>query len=91
MLVEGEKLMNDKRCKALSDIRAVQFSLVDLTLFLDTHPDCQKALSEFNRLSHCLQQMLEQYQTEYGALYSYGVMAAGSGWNWVDCPWPWQA
>lgn len=81
--------MTEAQCKMLADIRAVQFSLVDLNLYLDTHPDCNRALTEFNRLSHCLHQMLERYNADFGPLYNFGVCPGGADWVWTCDPWPW--
>lgn len=83
--------MNEKQCKMLADIRAVQFALNDLNLFLDINPECCEALAEFNRLSQCLHQMLERYECEFGPLYNFGVSPGGNAWKWNNSPWPWQA
>ena len=57
-------------------IDQVSFMIDDITLFLDTHPDCREAISD--------------YVKQYGPLNRYDVDTCDD-WNvWIDGPWPWE-
>ena len=36
----------------LEEIQAIDFALVELTLYLDTHPNDQQAMQQFNEYAH---------------------------------------
>ena len=74
----------------LLQIQQVDFLLNDLQLYLDNHPDCSAALSDFNALSHTSSELKAAYQAQYGALMNFGADPAGSRWSWNDDPWPWD-
>ena len=73
-------------------IQQIGFVLVDLNLYLDTHPDCKMALDDFNRLSERFMQLQSAYEKQYGPLKNFGQSLSDSTWQWVDesQPWPWE-
>lgn len=83
--------MNQNSCSGLLlAIDKVSFVLDDLRLFLDTHPDNTKALSDYNELARRRQKLVDEYTTEYGPLKFYDVNNCDSVWKWNDAPLPWQ-
>ncbi|SFS35527.1 spore coat protein CotJB [Marininema halotolerans] len=74
----------------LKQIQALDFVLVELTLYLDTHPEDTQAIQQFNTTSLQSNQLKQQYQQLYGPLYQFGASPSGTPWNWKDAPWPWQ-
>lgn len=74
----------------LKKIQEVGFSLVDLTLYLDTHTDCKDALEYFNCLSCELKDLRASYEKHYGPLTNYGLQTAQDWEQWVSGPWPWE-
>ena len=50
----------DKK-KLLNYIDAVSFALIDTTLYLDTHPNDQKAIDHFNQYQKARKQALKEY------------------------------
>ncbi|MBE3519701.1 MAG: spore coat protein CotJB [Firmicutes bacterium] len=82
--------MDPEQRAMLMDIMQMEFTAVDLQLFLDTHPDDQRALSDFRATSQALVQAKMSYESRYGPLLSYGFGMSPNAWRWVDEPWPWE-
>ena len=72
----------------LSDeIAAVRFALIELGLFLDTHPTDSEALSLFSEYRDKLLALSEQYINLFGPLEMYDVNEK-NGWTWGLTPMP---
>lgn len=76
--------------KLLHEIQAVDFVLVELNLYLDTHPGDRAALEQYNLYTHKAKMLKEQYAMEYGPLQNYGNSYAKEPFGWPEAPWPWQ-
>ncbi len=74
----------------LRRIQETQFVAVDLNLYLDTHPDDQKALCDYNGASLQLQALIQEYEQCYGPLMHFGQGASRLPWAWIEDPWPWD-
>lgn len=71
----------------LEEIQALQFAIVDLHLYLDTHPcDC-KIIEHHNCLVNKLEEARKCYEEIYGPLVP-GVSKCP--WQWIEEPWPWE-
>ena len=57
----------DKK-KLLNYIDAVSFALIDTTLYLDTHPNDQKAIDHFNQYQKARKQALKEYARNFEPL-----------------------
>ncbi|WP_089738853.1 spore coat protein CotJB [Gracilibacillus ureilyticus] len=82
--------MPENYYKLLEKIQAVDFVLVDLTLYLDTHPDDLEAIKQFNQKSYESRQLKAEFERQFGPLLQYGLSYSSYPWNWKDAPWPWQ-
>ncbi|MGE5371153.1 MAG: spore coat protein CotJB [Solirubrobacterales bacterium] len=82
--------MDPKQKELLAQLMAIEFTAVDLNLYLDTHPDDRKALNDYNDTVRRLQELKSQYELKYGPLCNFGMAASQSGWRWIDEPWPWE-
>ncbi|EIT85533.1 protein CotJB [Fictibacillus macauensis ZFHKF-1] len=83
--------MPDDYYRLLHDLQAVDFVLVELTLYLDTHPTDEEAVKQFNHYSSERKKLKKQIERSYGPLQQYGnSYSATDKWNWSDGPWPWQ-
>lgn len=60
--------MADNKTKLFNELQQVTFVLVDLNLYLDTHPTDASALRYYKHYQALRQQLLEQYTMEYGPL-----------------------
>jgi len=74
----------------LHQLQAIDFALVDLTLYLDTHPNDYEAIRQFNELSLKRRKLKKQYETQFGPLQQYGNSYSQYPWDWSKTPWPWQ-
>lgn len=83
--------MDDMKCKELLDkIRELEFAAVDLTLYLDNHPTCEKALADYNTVVEELSELKKAYEMSYGPLVHFGCAPSQYPWRWVNEPWPWE-
>lgn len=82
--------MNDmnERKHLLNKLRTVGFALIELNLFLDTHPDCAEALELYNdyRVQHMA--LSDEYRCKFGPLNFLDNNSCK--WEWVNNPWPWE-
>ena len=62
----------------------------DVKLFLDTHPENQKALDYFQKYKEKRIEALKEYAEVYGPLTVDTVSENSDCWNWINEPWPWQ-
>ncbi|MCP3032693.1 spore coat protein CotJB [Halobacillus sp. A1] len=74
----------------MEKIQQVDFALVELTLYLDTHPQDYRAIQQFNQLATESRQLKSQYEQQFGPLRQFGGSYSAYPWNWNDSPWPWQ-
>jgi spore coat protein JB len=74
----------------LEDLQAVDFVLVELTLYLDTHPHDYDAIHQYNQYAQQRGLLKKQIESKFGPLQQYGNSYSGYPWNWDDAPWPWQ-
>ena len=71
-------------------INQISFAVDDVKLFLDTHPENQKALDYFQKYKEKRMEALKEYAEVYGPLTVYTVSENSDCWNWINEPWPWQ-
>ncbi|KAB3527303.1 spore coat protein CotJB [Alkaliphilus serpentinus] len=82
--------MGHERVHLLKKIQEVEFAAVELQLFLDTHPQDQRALMEFNHYSRELMMLKQQFEMQYGPLLNFGFSPSQYPWRWIEGPWPWE-
>ena len=75
------------REEMLMKIKEYDFAIVELGLYLDTHPDDEKALCMHNKYCKILKDLKDKYQKVYGPLSIYYPC---NKWRWLEEPWPWE-
>ena len=75
------------RKEMLKKIKCLKFAVIELALYLDTHPDDTKALCLHNKYSKELKEMCDKYQKVYGPLT---IEYPCNKWRWLEEPWPWE-
>lgn len=84
-------LTNDTRAKkaALDEINKISFTIDELRLYLDTHPNCTEALQMIEH--HCVHRatLIEDYTAKYGPMKAYKP-SNENRWSWNDGPMPWE-
>lgn len=81
------------RTSLLKEIDEVSFAITDLTLYLDTHPECSNGIQYFNELAPKREQLLKQYAESFGPLTVDCIPKNGGltdHFNWLDGPAPWE-
>lgn len=82
--------MDCKQRDMLLKIQELEFTALDLNLFLDTHPDDMDALMEYNRCVVEIDNAKKVYEMKYGPLTNFGYAPSQYPWKWIEEPWPWQ-
>ena len=75
------------RAEMLKQIKCLKFAIVELALYLDTHPDDEKALCLHNKYCRELRDLEDKYQKVYGPLT---IEYPCNKWRWLENPWPWE-
>ena len=89
MQVENDMDMNRSNCelrrKMANEIKALEFAITELALYLDTHKDDEKALCLHNRYCKECKELKDKYQKVYGPLT---INYPCNKWRWLEEPWP---
>ena len=76
-----------------SRLNAVSFALNDLTLYLDTHPDCPKGTALFYQLLEERLTLLSNFAREFYPLTQTSMITGNYNQNqygWCEGPMPWE-
>ena len=73
-----------KQEEMLCKIKEYQFSIIELALYLDTHPEDEKALCLHRHYANILKELMDKYQKVYGPLT---INYPCSKWRWLEEPW----
>lgn len=77
----------DVREEMIQEIRCNQFAITELALYLNTHPDDEKALCLHRKYCRRLKDLEDKYQKVYGPLT---INYPCNKWRWLEEPWPWE-
>ena len=69
--------MQNEQMELMQRLRELEFAAVELNLFLDTHPENQEALRDFNRVACELAEVRQTYE-QIRATMNFGVSTARS-------------
>ena len=75
------------REEMMMKIRELDFAIIELGLYLDTHPEDQKALCLHRKYAKEVKELKDAYQKVYGPLTFYYPC---NKWRWLEEPWPWE-
>lgn len=79
------------RAELLQQILAASFTMRDLALYLDTHPDCENGIGHYQMQAAVLEDAIDAYTKRFGALRMYDIPKSAEGWAaWAQTPWPWE-
>lgn len=68
----------------LNQIKCYNFAIIELGLYLNTHPDDDKALCLHRKYCKELKELKDKYQKVYGPLTIYFPC---NKWRWLEEPW----
>ena len=87
MLKEDCNCNRETREELMRQIQEQKFALVELSLYLDTHPCDERALKMQNKHAREYEEVKARYEKMYGPLTRYYPM---SKWKWVSQSRPWE-
>ncbi len=73
----------------LRELQAVDFAIVELVEYLDTHAGDTEAYALLEQYHAAYKQMREAYVKRYGPLSKYDLTGANR-YQWINDPWPWE-
>lgn len=73
----------------LKDIGIVSFVVVELTLYLDTHPYDRNAIEYFNHYNRIKNQLTKEFSQKYYPLTT-DMTDCSKDWRWGMAPLPWE-
>lgn len=83
------ELNDNSRRELLLKIQETDFFAYDLQLYLNTHPDCERALALYAKTIEKAKKLRDEYEATYGPLTA--PAAAGKcPWKWSKNPWTWE-
>lgn len=75
------------RREMIEKIKCYNFAIIELALYLDTHPDDEKALCLHRKYAKEFKELKDKYQKVYGPLT---INYPCNKWRWLEEPWPWE-
>ena len=80
--------MNQKE-QMLYDIGIVDFVMVELALYLDTHQTDRNAMEYFNHYSRVKKQLEKEFSQKFYPL-NINLAECNKEWRWGTAPLPWE-
>ena len=80
--------MNQKE-ELFLDIGIVSFTLLELAMFLDTHPNDRTAMEYFNHYVWIKTELEREFSMKYYPL-SLSMAESNKEWRWGMAPLPWE-
>lgn len=77
-----------KRELLLKRIAAIDFAIVELNLYMDTHPDDDEINEKLNMYREKSSNLRREYESLYGPLTLDNQEK--NQWGWISDPWPWN-
>ena len=81
-------MLSQEGMRMLNDISIVDFVLVDLSLYLDTHPFDQEAMEYFNHYVRIKNKMSRDFSMRFFPL-TKDLAESNKEWRWGAAPLPW--
>jgi len=77
------------REELLRRITELDFTALDLGLYLNIYPSCAIGIEKYNEAIEEADKYRKMYEATYGPLSSFRSPGRKS-WSWSNNPWPWQ-
>lgn len=78
-----------REAQLLREISIIDFTMVDLGLYLDTHPCDTHALEYFNHYAGIKRRLSREFAKQFYPL-TMDAVDCDSGWTWGEAPLPWE-
>ena len=73
------------RQEMMEKIKCLDFAIIELALYLDTHPDDERALCLHREYTKEVKELKDKYQKVFGPLT---IFYPCNKWRWLEEPWP---
>ena len=73
----------------LAELQALEFVVLELNIYLDTHKDDTEAFNLLNQFSAMEKADKAAYESKYGPI-TMQSSATGDSYQWLSDPWPWN-
>ena len=73
----------------LSELQALEFVVLELGMYLDTHPEDTEAFTLFKQYAAMEKAAKAAYESKFGPL-TKSAAASGETYGWLKEPWPWN-
>lgn len=77
-----------ERQTLMKKIAAYDFAIVELNLYLDTHPFDDAAKRRLSDIEHVSQKLRDEYEQAYGPIIF--ANSPEGRMRWIKNPWPWD-
>ena len=85
LAVEGSTLP----ATPLAELQALEFVVLELGIYLDTHKDDTEAFAMFKQFSAMEKAAKAAYESKFGPI-TKETAATGDSYQWLSDPWPWN-
>jgi spore coat protein JB len=79
-----------EQLRLLRQLQEIDFVLLELNLYLDTHHDDMNALEQYNWYAQQRAGLVSTYEQQYGPLTNFGHTLTRFPCGWDEGPWPWE-
>jgi spore coat protein JB len=73
----------------LGELMAIDFTIIELTLYLDTHKNDAEAFDMLKSMIKLSKEGRQKFSEKYGPI-SIPDLADAKKYTWTDDPWPWE-
>ena len=90
---KSANMTQKNREEMMSQLSAISFAINDLTLYLDTHPDCPKGTTLFYQLLEKRLVLLAEFAEKFYPLTQISMVTGNFNKNqygWSEGPMPWE-
>ena len=81
--------LNEKQ-SMMMQLMQYKFALIELQLYLDTHPRDVQILDLYNKYLDIEKKMCTTYEKKFGPITCDSENIYGDYWSWNNSPWPWE-
>lgn len=80
--------MSEEQLKMLTELMEVGFCLIEMSMFLDTHPNDERGVALHNAYAAKYKELTDTYNLKFEALTSNDF--SETPWEFINDPWPWD-
>lgn len=88
-MVRPDNMNSRSRNSALEEINKLSFTIDELRLYLDTHPNCTEALVMIREYIRKRHELVMEFAEKYDSIEAYGI-GEGDKWLWNAGYMPWE-